>query len=178
MLIIFGLGNPGEEYAKTRHNAGFILLEKIKEEFGFSDFEFAKKFDAQISKGKIGKKEVLLAKPLNFMNESGSTVRAILDFYKLSCENIIVIHDDLDIVLGEVRMAADSRSAGHNGVQNIIDRLGTQKFKRIRIGISKTPEEKAACPLSAHDFVLENFSPKELEKLEKIYPEVLKNISS
>lgn len=177
MLIIFGLGNPGEKYAKTRHNVGFILLEKIREEFGFSDFEFAKKFNAQISKGKIGEKEVLLAKPLTFMNESGSTVRAILDFYKLTPEDILVIHDDLDIVLGEMRLAVDSRSAGHNGVQNIIDRLGTQKFKRIRVGISKPPEEKTSCPLSAHDFVLGEFSHEELEKIENVFPEVLKVVS-
>ncbi len=171
MLLIIGLGNPGKEYEKTRHNAGFILVDKIGKNYNFPDFEFNKKFNAEISKGQLENREILLAKPRTFMNKSGEAVNAILDFYKISPENIIVVHDDIDIELGKYKIALDSRSAGHNGVQDIMDKLGTQKFKRIRIGIK--PEEKI---YDASDFVLQKFGKEEWEKLDKTLDKILKEI--
>jgi PTH1 family peptidyl-tRNA hydrolase len=107
------------------------------------------------------------------MNLSGVSVRAILDFYKLTPEDIIVIQDDIDIEIGNFRIATDSRSAGHNGVQNIIDTLGTQKFTRIRIGVGAATTDSPSCKIGAHDFVLGKFSDEENEKIEKIFDAML-----
>ena len=108
------------------------------------------------------------------MNLSGQSVRTIADFYKTAPENILVIHDDMDIGLGKYKIAADSSSAGHNGVQNVIDALGTQKFKRIRVGISKDTAKNPACRLGAHDYVLGKLTDDEQEAIERITPEILK----
>ena len=166
MKIIIGLGNPGKKYLGTRHNVGFEFLDKLKKELDFPEFEFNKKFNAEIST----KKETVLVKPQTFMNLSGEAVRSILDFYKLSPEDILVIHDDKDIALGEYRLADDSSSAGHNGVQNIIENLGTQKFKRIRIGVGIETN------LPSDVFVLQKFSEEELEKVEKVLDDVLEEV--
>jgi PTH1 family peptidyl-tRNA hydrolase len=203
MKIIIGLGNPEKEYEGTRHNVGFFFADKIKSQWNFPEFEMNKKLNSLVSKhsilllpsgedaqradeGKMDEKEILLVKPQTFMNLSGEATKNILDFYKLTSEDIIVIHDDLDIAIGKYRIATDSSSAGHNGVQNLIEKLGTQKFKRIRIGIGaedKISEPDAhlprqSCPTAAEagDFVLQKFSPEELEKIEKISDAVLKEI--
>lgn len=168
MKIIIGLGNPSEKYTGTRHNIGFYFLNKLKTEWNFPGFEFSKKFNAEISKDK----EIILVKPQTFMNLSGEAVRNVLDFYKLSPEDILVVHDDKDIASGEYRIANDSSSAGHNGVQNIIDLIGTQKFKRVRIGIG------AETDLPSDVFVLQKFSDEEKEKIEKVLSEVLEEIKS
>jgi len=191
MILLIGLGNPEKKYELTRHNAGFMLLEKIQKTWEFPDFEFNKKFNAEISinnlpllnkervRGEVVGSEnnkILLIKPQTFMNLSGVSVKAILDFYKLSPDDIIVIHDDIDIPLGKYKIATDSSSAGHNGVQNIIDQLGTQKFRRIRIGAGEQKEGALVCKLNAHDYVLGKFSPEELETIEKISEDILKEV--
>ncbi|MDO8240449.1 MAG: aminoacyl-tRNA hydrolase [Candidatus Moranbacteria bacterium] len=195
MKLIIGLGNPGEKYIGTRHNVGFAMLDKIQREFGLANFEFNKKFNAEISSGDYQlpastrgddrssmrggpttNQKLILVKPQTFMNLSGETVRAILDFYKLTAEDIVVIQDDLDIELGTYKVATDSRAAGHNGVQNIIDQLGTQKFKRVRIGLGKITTDEPACRLGAHDFVLGKFTAEEKEKIEKISTDILNEI--
>lgn len=166
MKIIIGLGNPGKKYSGTRHNVGFAFLDKLKTEFDFPEFEFNKKFNAEISTSK----ETILMKPQTFMNLSGESVRSILDFYKLSPDDILVIHDDKDITLGEYRLATDSSSAGHNGIQNIIDNLGTQKFKRIRIGVG------AETDLPSDVFILQKFSDDELGKIKYVLEKVLEEV--
>lgn len=176
MKIIIGLGNPGEKYIGTRHNVGFEIVDKLQKEFSLADFEFNKKFNAEVSKGNISSIETLLVKPQTFMNLSGETVRAILDFYKLTADDIVVIQDDLDIELGTYKIATDSRAAGHNGVQNIIDQLGTQKFKRVRIGLGQVTTDEPSCRLGAHDFVLGKFAAEEKEKLEKISTDIVEEI--
>jgi PTH1 family peptidyl-tRNA hydrolase len=188
MKIIIGLGNPEEKYNDTRHNVGFAVLDKIQAEFNFPEFSFNKKFNAEISSGTIEiaeakpprgglaskhSAEILLVKPQTFMNLSGESVRAILDFYKLAPEDIIVIQDDIDIEIGTFKLATDSRSAGHNGVQNIIDQLGTQKFVRLRIGIGATTTDEPSCRLGAHDFVLGKFSKEEEKKINSLFAEIL-----
>jgi len=177
MKIIVGLGNPGQEYAGTRHNVGFSIVDKIRADWNFPEFEMNKKFTAGISKGIFETKEILLAKPQGFMNLSGESVRALSDFYKLTADDILVVHDDLDIAVGKYKLATDSSSAGHNGVQNIIDNLGTQKFKRIRVGIGEVSEEGAIkCRLGAHDFVLDKFSDVEIKKIAALKPVILDEI--
>lgn len=173
MKIFIGLGNPGKKFESTRHNAGFLMLDKIQKDWELPDFAPEKKFQAEISRGKVNEEDIFLIKPQTFMNLSGEIVRSVLDFYKLDADSIVVIHDDIDIPLGKFKIATDSSSAGHNGVQNIIENLGTKKFKRVRIGVGKTEEEKESCPISAHDFVLGKFSSEELETIEKLYPEIL-----
>jgi len=178
MFLIIGLGNPGEKYTGTRHNLGFEYLDKLQAKWHFPDFQLEKKFNAVISKSQLGKQEILLAKPQTFMNLSGQAVLDLLRFYKILPENILILHDDLDLPLGSFRLAEDSRSAGHNGAQNIIDLLGMQKFKRLRLGIKSDP---AASLLEtettkAEIFVLQKFSASEKEKTDKMFPEVLKKI--
>jgi len=166
MKIIIGLGNSGEKYNDTRHNVGFEMIDAFGKKYDFPDFALDKKFKAEISK----EKETVLVKPQTFMNASGEAVKAILDFYKLMPEDIIVIHDDLDIELGEFKIATDSRSAGHNGVQDIIEKLGTQKFLRLRIGIGHSdtiPEES---------YVLQKLSGEEKAKIQAIEENIISEI--
>jgi PTH1 family peptidyl-tRNA hydrolase len=173
MKLIIGLGNPENQYAGTRHNIGFELLDEMRTTWDFPAFEHNKKFNAEITKGKIVGHEALLAKPQTFMNISGDAVRKLLEFYKLSLEDIIVLHDDLDIPLGKFKVATDSSSAGHNGVKSIIEMLGTQKFKRLRVGIGEEQSGAPVCKLNAHDFVLGKFTPAETEQIKKISADIL-----
>lgn len=167
MKLVVGLGNPGKKYENNRHNAGFVIIEKLKECFEFPDFEFFKKFEAEISEGNINGEKIILVKPQTFMNNSGESVQKITGFYKLSPENIIVIHDDLDIDFGIAKISNDSGAAGHNGVQDIIDKLGTKNFKRIRIGI-EGEEKRKSRKIPGDVFVLQDFSEEELKAIEKL----------
>ncbi len=179
MKVIMGLGNPGKEYENTRHNIGFMFIDKIKEAWNFPDFEFNKKFDAEISKNQIEGKEILLVKPQTFMNLSGDSARTILDFYKLTPDDILVVQDDLDIAVGKYKVATDSSSAGHHGIEDIIEKIGTQKFRRIRVGIGEaTNEGVIKCRLGAHDFVLGKFSEEEMEKIKNIEKDILNEIKN
>lgn len=175
MKIILGLGNPGEQYKKTRHNIGFLMIDKIKDSFQFPEFTLNQKFKAQITKGSLLKTPIILVKPQTFMNLSGQSVNSLLNFYKLSPADIIVIHDDIDISLGKYKLAINSSSAGHNGVQNIIDNIGTQEFKRFRIGIGETLKT-SSCKLALHKFVLDKLSVDELKILDQLYPNLLQDI--
>ena len=134
MLLIIGLGNPGKEYEKTRHNIGFVVLNKLMADLELDDWADNKKFRAEIAEGKIDKEKILLFKPQTFMNNSGQSVSAAAKFYKIKPADIWVIHDDLDLPLGKIKIQRDRSSAGHNGVQSIIDALSTQNFVRFRIG--------------------------------------------
>ncbi len=179
MKLIVGLGNPENKYAGTRHNVGFFLVDKIQEKYAFPSFEFKKNFQAEISKGQIDGIEILLVKPQTFMNLSGVAAQAILSFYKLTPDDLLIIHDDLDIALGKFKLATNSSSAGHNGVQNIIDQLGTQKFRRLRIGIGQSAEDANDCRLAtAHDFVLGKFSADEMTTISDISEEIFREIES
>ena len=171
MNLIIGLGNPGEEYKKTRHNAGFLALDKIVLSSKYQVLSTQLKFNAEISNGTIDDEKIILAKPQTFMNNSGQAVKAIIDYYKIKPENIIVIHDDLDIPLGEYKISKNKNSGGHKGVQSIIDYLGTKDFMRIRIGImienKKTPTEK---------FVLERFGGEEMEVVEEVIEDIVNEV--
>src|SRR3989344_1089182 len=121
MILIIGLGNPEKRYNSTRHNAGFAALDAFQKKNDFPPFKFEKKFNAEVSK----KENVLLAKPQTFMNSSGESLQKIKDYYK-DIENIVIVHDDIDIVLGKVKASKNRGSAGHKGVESAIKVLGTR----------------------------------------------------
>lgn len=176
MKLIVGLGNPGKEYEKTRHNIGFRVLDEIAE-----GFKFEKKFNAGIKEEKINKEKIIFAKPQTFMNNSGAAVSTIAKFHKIKPENIVAIHDDMDLVFGKIKLSFGSRSAGHNGVQSIIDSLGTNEFYRIRIGIGPRPHLRQgfggqAEKIPAEKYVLQRFSAPEEKEIKKIILEATEKI--
>ncbi|MBU3924374.1 aminoacyl-tRNA hydrolase [Patescibacteria group bacterium] len=168
MKLVIGLGNPGEKYKKTRHNTGFMAIDAAASKLQATSYKLQANFNAEISKGTIDDEKIILAKPQTFMNESGKAVRAIADYYKINTGDIIVIHDDLDIPLGKYKIARDRASAGHKGVQSIIDALGTKDFARIRIGIGVKNKKN-----STEAFVLENFSQEEQKIIDEVVGEVI-----
>ena len=172
MKLIVGLGNPGDNYEKTRHNAGFMAIDKIAENFSFPNFTLNKKITGLTSKGKIGRTVVVLLKPTTFMNDSGSSVVAAMSFYKIPIENVLVIHDDKDIPIGQTKVQSDRGDAGHNGVKSIIAALGSKDFKRLRVGIQ--PENEII--LDTADFVLRRFSSDENKILNKVFQNILKEV--
>ncbi len=135
MKVIVGLGNPGQEYSKTRHNVGFMTVDALAEHLGIHNWK--NKFDAQIAEGKIGGEPVLLVKPQTFMNLSGNAVGAILRWYKLKVEDVIAIYDDMDIAVGNVKLKKRGSSGGHRGVESLLVNLGKEEFPRVRIGIGR-----------------------------------------
>lgn len=171
-IIIAGLGNPGKEYAKTRHNAGFMFLdyffEKHRDDFGFSDWKLEKKLKSEISIGGNGKEKIILLKPQTFMNLSGEAVAAAKKYYKVKLEDIVVAQDEIDLPLGKYKISKNSSSAGHNGAQNIIDLLGTKNFTRIRIGVENRDEKK----ITTEKYVLGKFTAAEMKVISKILPEI------
>lgn len=168
MYIIAGLGNPTSKYHGTRHNVGFDAIDKIAEENGISVDVL--KHRALCGKGIIAGEKVLLMKPQTFMNNSGEALRAAVDFYKADVENeVIIIYDDISLSEGRLRIRAKGSAGGHNGIKSIIAHLGTEKFKRIRIGIGGKPEH-----MDLADYVLGRFSAEKRVDVESS----LKNASS
>ncbi len=163
MKLVIGLGNPGKKYEKTRHNIGQAAVKKLAEDFDFPNFKLVKKTRARIAK----KQDVILALLVTYMNESGQAMKSLLKFLSKSDfdrgPNIIVIHDDLDIPLGKIKICQNRSAAGHKGVQSIIEHLKTRDFTRIRIGIK--PRENLNIPLEK--FVLKRFSKKEKKPVEE-----------
>jgi PTH1 family peptidyl-tRNA hydrolase len=161
MLLILGLGNPGEKYQYTRHNAGFLFLDFLRESWRFPAFAPSNRFESLLSKGEWNGHQILLGKPETYMNLSGKPAENLLRYYKLTEKNLAVIHDDLDIAKGMLRSTPSSSSAGHNGVTDIIERIGTQDFFRIRIGIGRSEEN-----IPPKDFVLLPLSHEEFAALQ------------
>lgn len=167
MKLIVGLGNPGKEYEKTRHNVGFMALNALREaleKYEVSSWELSKKFNAVISGCSVRGEKIILTKPMTYMNASGEAVQLIGQYYKVIPNDIIVIHDDKDLPLGTVRMQVDRGHAGHNGVRSIIELIGTQAFTRFRIGIAV---EKPATKKETADFVLSKFGLLERKKVQE-----------
>lgn len=159
MKIIVGLGNPGKEYVNTRHNIGFMFVDEVAKTNNLS-FSLDKSKRAELATGTIKGEKVVLVKPITYMNLSGEALRLVMDYYKVGVEDIIVIHDDLDLPTGKLRIRANGSSGGHNGLKSIIANIKTQEFKRIKIGIDK----KGA----VIDYVLGKFSKMELEEISKV----------
>ncbi|MFB9324364.1 aminoacyl-tRNA hydrolase [Paenibacillus aurantiacus] len=158
MKWIVGLGNPGTQYAGTRHNVGFMAIDEMARRHGISVTQ--SKFKALVGEGHIAGTKVALIKPMTYMNLSGETIRAYMDFYKASLSDLIVVYDDLDTEIGKIRLRYQGSAGGHNGIKSIIQHTGTQTFDRIRMGISRpNPGQNIA------DYVLSNFPKSEHDKL-------------
>ena len=178
--IIVGLGNPGEEYKDTRHNTGRIVLELATKNFNFPEFHLDKKNIALASDGKIGKEKVKILEPETFMNKSGGSVKNLITSEKKAKE-LVVIHDDLDLPIGSMRISFNRGAGGHRGVESIIRSIKTEKFIRIKIGISpKTPSGKTKKPKGEKvgDFILGKFKPEEISELKKVSKKVGEALAS
>lgn len=171
MHIIAGLGNPGEEYEGTRHNAGRIILELIAKKAGFSDWREEGKLKALVAEGKLGKQKFQFVLPNNFMNNSGKSVAPLIKSKKTLGE-LVVIYDDLDLPIGKFRISFNRSSGGHNGVESIIKNVKSQEFYRIRVGLSPvTPSGKTKRPKGdaekAVKFLMTKFKDPEMAELKK-----------
>ena len=174
MRLIVGLGNPGKEFSSSRHNSGFFFLDYLKKMSGFSNWVNKKLLEAEISTGNLFGEKIILAKPQTFMNSSGRAVKKLIKFYKVPIDKLLVIHDDIDIQLGLIKVSKNRGSAGHKGVESIIKSLDTNNFTRIRIGI----QPKDGKPREVDKFVLEDFSQDEQEIIQGLGDQVVKIIES
>lgn len=138
MKLIIGLGNPGRDYAGTRHNIGFGVVARISDKYNIP--LGGREHKAVCGKGMIGSEKVILAQPQTFMNLSGECVRSLADYYKVECEDIIVAYDDVSMEVGQLRVRARGSAGGHNGIKNIIAHLGTNEFPRVKVGVGAKPE--------------------------------------
>ena len=166
MKLIIGLGNPGLKYQTTRHNSGFLAVDEIAATHNIP--VQLKGFDACYGKGRIGDIPILLVKPVTFMNMSGSAVKKIVDYFKIDIPDMIVIHDDIDLPFGTIRLKTGGGHAGHKGLISIIDTLVNPEFIRVRIGIGR-PLDK----LTVERYVLEQFAEDEM----RLLPEIMKTVS-
>lgn len=162
MVIIVGLGNPGKRYKNTRHNVGFQAVDEFARENDFPEFKLSKKFNALVSE----EENIVLVKPQTFMNESGKAVKALLKNTRKTV--LVVIHDDIDLPLGKIRISENRGSAGHKGVESIIKEIGTKDFTRFRIGVSS----KTGKPKDVEKYVLQKFNKGEEEIIKQVIQEI------
>jgi PTH1 family peptidyl-tRNA hydrolase len=162
IFLIVGLGNPGADYAKTRHNAGFLLVEKLAAQWR-CDWSKERKFQAWGARAERGGKTVILAEPQTFMNLSGESVGALVKFYQLPLERILVVVDDADLPLGEIRLRPSGGTGGHHGLESVMQHIGSREYARLRLGIGRKDEARQ---ITGH--VLGKFSAAENELLEKV----------
>ncbi|CAM4485947.1 aminoacyl-tRNA hydrolase [Paenibacillus tarimensis] len=158
MKWIVGLGNPGSTYQSTRHNVGFMVVDTLAKRWGISVTQ--SKFKALVGEGHVQGERVYLIKPMTYMNLSGETVRAFMDFYKAELDDFIVVYDDLDTEIGKIRLRYQGSAGGHNGIKSIIQHTGTQSFNRVRMGISRP-----APGVNIADYVLSPFAKSEHDQL-------------
>lgn len=158
MKLIIGLGNPGKEYENTRHNIGFMVLDNY-----LKNSSWQKKFNALYTTEIINNEKVIFVKPETYMNLSGNSVIEFINFYKIEYKDILVIHDDLDLPFGKIRVKTNSSAGGHNGIKSIINRIRNNNFARLKIGISHNING------DTKDFVLGKFNKEQLAQLEKTF---------
>ena len=175
-LVIVGLGNPGKEYEKTRHNAGRSAAELLARSEGFGEFVYNKKANALVSKGTIEKESATLVLPETFVNLSGKAVSAFIKSPK-AAKNLLVIHDDLDLPLGTIKMVFGRGSGGHKGVENVMRALKTQDFARIRIGISGVGKKNQAKKVQGDEKVIKQVIGKWKPAEEAMFKKVLKKVA-
>ncbi len=161
MRLIIGLGNPDLRYQSTRHNIGFLVIDKLASDYNIS--VSLKGFDAFFGRGKIGAIPVLLAKPQTYMNISGVSAKKLIDYFKIDIKDLIVVHDDIDLPFETIRLKAGGGHAGHKGLISVIDHLGDMEFIRVRIGIAKPPNRSMV-----EKYVLEPFTEDEMKLLPQI----------
>ena len=164
MFLLAGLGNPGAKYALNRHNVGFMAVDAIAEKNKFPLFR--QRFAGLMCRGKIESEDVILFKPSSYMNNSGQPLAAVVNFFKLSLSNVWVIHDDLDIELGHVRVKTGGGAGGHNGLKSIDSHIGSD-YSRLRIGIGRPPRDT-----DVSNYVLSDFKSNDLLWLDNLIPEI------
>ena len=169
MKLMVGLGNPGQKYAKNRHNVGFMVVDALVKNMGRP---WEKNADLMCDYAHEG--EIIVMKPTIFMNQSGEAVVAVAHFYKIETRDILVVHDDLDLDFGKIRLAFDSSSAGHKGVESVISALGSIDFARLRVGLGRSVNQQQ----DPADFVLEDFTGEEFELLGKVIAKCVEAINS
>ena len=174
-IFIIGLGNPGKEYIKNRHNIGFLLLENFSEKHN-AEFTLKNKFKSRYTEFKINDCIYRLFMPNTYMNNSGDAVRAILDWYKIKLDQVFIIVDDIDLPLGKIRFRKKGSSGGHNGIKDIISKLHTENFNRIKIGIGNPPFDERTKNFNTISHVLGNISSKEKDTLDKVYQQVIESL--
>lgn len=160
MKLIVGLGNPGLEYQNTRHNIGFRYIDLFVNKNNLGKFK--EKFNGLYLKVNYNNEDIIFLKPLSYMNMSGEVVKKFQDYYKIDTTNILVIHDDLDIPIGKIKLKENGSGGGHNGIKNIILNIGSENFKRLKIGISKNKD------FDTKDYVLGKFTKEEEKILDKL----------
>lgn len=166
IYLIAGLGNPGRDYKLNRHNIGFMVLDSLADRLGekFSRYESK----ALVTKERYQGQRLILAKPQTYMNESGQAVSNLVRFYKIPLENLLIVYDEVDLPFGTIRIRPNGGSAGHRGIQSIIERMGTEQFSRLRVGIGRPPGRKQAA-----SYVLRDFSTEELAFISPIKEKVV-----
>lgn len=157
MKLIAGLGNIGEKYCFTRHNAGFMVLDKLALDNNFS-FREESKLKCFLAKSN----DIIYIKPTTFMNLSGEAVRAVMDYYKIDVKDILIVYDDIALDLGRIRFRANGSDGGHNGIKSIIKHVGTKEFDRLKVGIGPQPN------IPSENYVLQNFPKEQLETLKEV----------
>lgn len=163
MKLIIGLGNPGRQYEHTWHNLGFLYLDYLISKIDADSFSINKKLKSEITKKTVNSQNIILAKPIEFMNNSGQSTKLVAAYYKIDPTDIIVIHDDLDITFGEYKIQHNRGHAGHNGIKSIFDHLKSKDFSRIRIGIKSKLSEQ----IPSENFVLSNIPNEQLTYLKE-----------
>jgi len=167
--LIVGLGNPGREYSQSRHNVGFMAIDRLAARL---DIRMSRvQSNAIMGTGNFHDRKVILAKPQTFMNDSGKAVSGLMHYYKLPINNLMVIHDDIDLPFGVLRIRPAGGSAGQKGVASIIERIGTQDYPRMRVGVGRPPGRKAAA-----SYVLEDFSDEEQEILRTVFDQAVEAV--
>ena len=169
MLLLVGLGNPGSNYTNTRHNIGFKIIDAINNHFKLSKQK--PKFKGLLTTGNIDEKKIYAIKPLTFMNNSGTAIKELIDYFKIDAKDVFVFHDDMDIDFGKIKAKFGGSSAGHNGIESI-DKFIGKDYSRVRIGIGKPKDN-----MNISDFVLQNFDEDEMLGLEKITNNITDSIS-
>ena len=174
-IYLIGLGNPGKRYSKNRHNIGYLLLENLSKKYN-SNFQLKDKLKSSCSEFKIKDSTYRLFLPNTFMNNSGDAVRAIVDWYKINLDQLFIILDDKDLPLGKIRFRKKGSSGGHNGLKSIIEKLQTQNFNRIRIGIGSPASIQGIGNFNTISHVLGNISQEEKSILDKVYEHVIESL--
>lgn len=163
MFLLAGLGNPGSKYAGTRHNIGFMMLDYLASRYNLTFVN--SKYEASQVKTVLWEEPFILLKPETYMNLSGTAVAGMANFYKIESEKIIVVHDDLDLELGRIRISTGGGDGGHKGIRSIISAIGTKDFSRVRIGVGRP-----ALPIPPEKYVLSNFAADELAVIDQQFP--------
>src|ERR1700712_4622018 len=167
-LLFVGLGNPGKDYEATRHNVGFMAIDEFARLNEFEPWIIKKDMQCMYASGKVNDTRVILCKPTTFMNLSGEAVQALANFYKIQPVSVVVVHDELDVNFGQIRMRLGGSAAGHNGIKSVTKLLGEENYGRVRVGIGpKKPEQ-----IDSADFVLQDFSKIERAELPALCREV------